>query len=223
MFVIKFPNFIISIFKKLKSTLGPRLNTYAEEILWKYRHKVINNFYSDFGERRGLRRKQIVDLVNSKAPFKNLLEVGCGNAINIDIISNEIPKSNFIGFDINKKIIELNKKRYQKKSNLNFYLRNINNLKLCKDNAFDYVLTDAVLIYIHPDKISKIISELLRISRKGLILKEQHSEKTKYFGHWIHNYTKILRDLKIKNFNIIKTYGQEGLWDKYGNIFDINH
>ena len=212
---------IINILKKIKSLLNPKLNSYAEQILWKYRHLIIPNRMTDFGEHKGIRRKQLVELVKSKEPFINLLDIGCGNGINIDILSKEIPGSQFHGIDINKYVIRNNNKRSEEKTNCKFYVRNINDLFLFDSNSFDFVMTDSVLIYQSPKNIIKILSEFIRISSKGIILREQNSDNLIYKGHWVHNYSKLLKDLKIKKYKIIKTYGQKGLWEKYGYIIDI--
>lgn len=212
----------INILKKIKSLLNPKLNFYAEQFLWKYRHLIIPKRMTDFGEHKGIRRRQLVELVKSKEPFINLLDIGCGNGINIDILSKEIPDSQFHGIDINKYVIRNNKRRSEEKTNCEFYVRNINDLFLFKENSFDYIITDSVLIYHSPKSIIKILSEFIRISSKGVILREQNSDNLIYKGHWIHNYSKILEDLKIKKYKIIKTYGQKGLWSKYGYIIDID-
>ena len=214
-------NIIINILKKIKSLLNPKLNFYAGQFLWKYRHLIIPKRMSDFGEHTGIRRKQLVELVKSKEPFINLLDIGCGNGINIDILSKEIPNSQFHGIDINKQVIRNNNKRAEKKNNCKFYVRNINDLFLFEANSFDYIITDSVLIYHSPKNIIKILSEFIRISIKGIILREQNSDNLIYKDHWIHNYSSLLEDLKIKKYKIIKTYGQEGLWGKYGYIIDI--
>jgi len=213
---------IIKILKKIKSLLNPKLNSYAEQFLWKYRHLIIPKRMSDFGEHKGIRRKQLVELVKSKKPFKNLLDIGCGNGINIDILSKEIPNSQFYGIDINKQVIRNNNKRSEGKNNCQFYVRNINDLFLFEANSFDYVITDSVLIYHNPKKVIKILSEFIRISSKGIILREQNADNVIYKGHWIHNYSNILEDLKIKKYKTIKTYGQKGLWEEYGQIIDID-
>ena len=221
MLIRKLIKAIIYILKKVKSLLSPKLNSYAEQILWKYRHIIIPKRMTDFGEHQGIRREQLVNVVKSKKPFKSLLDIGCGNGLNIDILSNEIPYSEFHGVDINKKVIETNQKRSKSKINCKYYVRNINDLYLFKKKSFDYVMTDSVLIYHGPDRIMQILFEFKRIASKGIILREQSMEKSTYKGHWIYNYSKLIDDLGIEKYQILKTYGQEGLWDKYGYIFDI--
>ena len=207
--------------KKIKSLFIPKLNDFIEYLLWKYRHVIIPKRMSDFGEHKGIRREQLVNLIKSKKDFKNLLELGCGSGINIEILSNEIKNSQFHGIDINKQVIMTNQKRLIGKNNCKFYNMNINNKNIFKANSFDYVLTDSVLIYQNPEKVLQILNEFKRIASKGIILREQCAEKTKYENHWIHNYKQILKDLKIEKYKLIKTYGQKGLWDKYGFIIDI--
>tara|TARA_A100001388_G_scaffold275967_1_gene262567 strand:+ start:61 stop:732 length:672 start_codon:yes stop_codon:yes gene_type:complete len=221
MLLVTLKRLLTNSLKRIKSLLNPKLNDYVEQFLWKYKHIIIPKRMKDFGEHRGIRREQLVNLIKSKKEFKNLLELGCGNGINIEILSKEIKNSQFHGIDINKKVIIENQKRAIRNNNCKFYFMNINNMNLFKTNSFDYVLTDSVLIYHSPEKVLKILNELKRIASKGIILREQCSEKTKYLDHWIHNYRKLIKEIGIQNYKFLKTYGQEGLWNQYGYIIDI--
>jgi len=108
MIIRKFIKQFTPILKKIKTLLNPRLDTYAERFLWRYWHYIIPNSLSDFGEHKGTRREQIVNLIQSKVPFRSLIDIGCGNGLNVDILSKKIPDSQFHGIDINKKVIKLN-------------------------------------------------------------------------------------------------------------------
>lgn len=46
-----------------------------------------------------------------------------------------------------------------------------------QDKSFDIVFTNALLIYIGPDEIREVVKEMIRITRKALILMELHSFK----------------------------------------------
>ena len=49
-------------------------------------------------------------------------------------------------------------------------------LKQFPDKSFDVVFTWAVLILIGPDKIKEVMKEMIRITRKRLILLEMHDK-----------------------------------------------
>ena len=68
------------------------------------------------------------------------------------------------------------------------------------DNSFDILFTDATLLYIAPDKIKEVISEMIRIARKALIFVEQHEESLQKdprgegvydSGIWKRNYRRL--------------------------------
>ena len=71
---------IIYILKKVKSLLSPKINSYAEQILWKYRHIIIPKRMTDFGEHKGIRREQLVNVVKSKNLSKVYLILGVAMA-----------------------------------------------------------------------------------------------------------------------------------------------
>ena len=63
--------------------------------------------------------------------------------------------------------------------------------------------------------------ELIRIAKKGLILREQSVHGGLYDSHYIHDLSKLFVELNLKNISKSKALGQGGLWNKYGYIFDI--
>jgi ubiquinone/menaquinone biosynthesis C-methylase UbiE len=83
-----------------------------------------------------------------------------------------------IGIDINPMAV--------KKGNEWLAQEGISNVKLLEgkadelgqfqDRSFDVVFTDAVLIYIGPDKIKDVMKEMVRVSRRALIFVEWYSE-----------------------------------------------
>ena len=50
-------------------------------------------------------------------------------------------------------------------------------LDLFEDKSFDIVFTGAALMHIGPDRIKKVIKEILRIAKKALILVEWYNQK----------------------------------------------
>ena len=76
-----------------------------------------------------------------------------------------------------------------------------------KDKSFDIVFTDAVLIYIGPDKIKDVMGEMIRLTRKALILMEWHSFEPErkdlkglgvyHSGYWIRDYAALLKQFVL--------------------------
>jgi len=140
--------------------------------------------------------------------IKSVLEIGCNCGPNLRILLEKNPHLILRGIDINAESIDIGNKKFKqmKKGDIKLFERNIDNLTLFSDNSFDVVFSDAVLIYIAPDKIKNILQELLRISSKRLVLLEQNNHhKSKYCGHWIHNYKKLLSTfIPIEKIELIK-------------------
>ena len=91
-------------------------------------------------------------------------------------------------------------------------------------NSVDIILTDAVLMYIDAKDLENLLSQMLRVSKIGLILCEQISSKGIYNDHWRHNYQKTLNRLAgIKNITQNKITGDywSGDWIKYGYLIEV--
>jgi len=87
-------------------------------------------------------------------------------------------------------------------SNVSLSVGKADELHGLRDKSFDVVFTDAVLIYIGPDKIKKVIKEMIRIAQQALIMVEWHCEPQikdphglgiYHFGHWKRNYVDLLK------------------------------
>jgi hypothetical protein len=82
-------------------------------------------------------------------------------------------------------------------------------------------------MYIGPDKIKKVVSEMERIAKKAIILVEHHSEEKSALGiynkgSWLRDYKKLFQPYssKIKLTKISpKVWG--GNWSEFGYIIEI--
>jgi ubiquinone/menaquinone biosynthesis C-methylase UbiE len=116
-----------------------------------------------------------------------------------------------------------------------FAARNIPvSLSVCKaedlssfsDKSIDVIFTDALFIYIGPDKIEKVIKEFIRVAKKVMIFNEWHSEGLTpiYNDHWIYNYEKMFVKFVSKNSIQITKIPAElwgGDWTEYGHIIEV--
>ena len=96
------------------------------------------------------------------------------------------------------------------------------------------MFTDAVLMYIGPDKIKKVIKEVLRIARRVLILVEWHCENQNkdayglgiyHFGCWKRNYVDLLKQFmpkeKVHLTKIPKKLWPSENWQNLGYIIEV--
>ena len=93
---------------------------------------------------------------------------------------------------------------------------------------FDLVFSWAVLIYIAPDRIHQVITELVRVSRKRILLAEFHDgslTESKFDNHWVYNYSLLFKkhSALIKSVNISRIPEMnQGDWGKYGSYIEVS-
>jgi len=131
-------------------------------------------------------RQIIIDELK-KFEWKSLLEVGTGWGKNIEMIRENFPNTELHGCD---------KDSYPKSS--------LCDIKLLpfKDDGYDAVLVDAVLMYI--DKPELAIKEVKRVAKKIIIICDQKISR--------------LKDYLPSDVKMIKIEGWGGDWDKDGYI-----
>lgn len=221
---------ILKIFlRKIKRFFDKLLGDYTDQFYWKNIHLLKKDWKKGYLDKECLEedhRKFLINKVLNNKKIKKILELGCGDGVNLRKISKRNKYIKLYGIDINKAAIQ---KGINDLSNSNHKIKliqqNIKNLKIYKDNEFDIVFTDAVLLYIDKNKIKEIITEIIRISRLKVFLCEQHTYgKTFYNDKWVHNYKKIIQSLtKSISFKIchIANNSRSGDWFKYGKIIEI--
>jgi len=127
-----------------------------------------------------------------------ILEIGCNCGPNLRLLGNVCPQCRLLGIDINPESVEKGNiwLRSEGQKNVNLIVGKADNLSQFPDNSFDIVFTDAVLIYIGPDKIQSVIQEITRVAKKEVILFE-----------WNYPVSGIFNPLSIRNYVF-----RRGLW-----------
>ena len=166
-------------------------------------------------------RKVIIEELEKLQPFKSVLEIGCNIGPNLLRIRDIFPKVKLAGVDINETAIAEGKKILK---NVDLKVADIDELPF-KKRSFDIVLADAVLIYVGPDKINKVISEMKRVSKKGIVLVEWHDDDSatgivKEF-HWCRNYKSLLEAFgyKVEVRRILKSEWPTKKWFTFGRVY----
>ena len=169
----------------------------------KFRNKTeFNNFYK---KRYGISRKQInLHILKNINKNKPILEVGC-NIGNQLVALNDIGFTNLYGIDINKRSIKIAKKNPK----LNVIEGSGFNIPF-KDNYFNLVFTNNVLIHIHPNNLNKIMREIYRVSNKYILGFEYFNDslvEINYRKHknklWKGDYSKQFQKLN-KKIKVVK-------------------
>lgn len=141
-------------------------------------------------------RKLLVDAVAEFNP-KSILEVGCASGPNLYLLAKKYPEADIWGVDINRQAVEYGREMFFKEGIRNVRLATGRaDALLFNDNTFDVVITDAVLIYVGPDRIWQTLGRMMNIAKKGIVLVERsvfkYPFKSVYLdGMWQRNYHHI--------------------------------
>ncbi len=134
----------------------------------------------------------------NKIKFDSLLDIGCGEAMDIDLIHQEFPKVKLVGIDRRPERIEI---AVEKVPDASFVVGDIRSLDY-KDKSFDVVLSDAVLYQNKPEEVVQILGEMKRIAKKYIFLIETHSEviddDERFDEYNVLNYKDILNKFGLK-------------------------
>jgi len=170
-------------------------------------------------------RKMLVEVLKDY-PFQSVLEIGCGAGVNLWNIKEAFPDVSLAGCDINSDAIEFAK---TKLPDADLKVGNAEALPF-HGGKYDLILTDAMLIYIHPNRIRRVLREIRRVGSRGGIVCfiEFHSKSlakrlglrltSRYFAY---DYQKILKAQYFKGIRIFKLGkdkwpGQP--WESFGSL-----
>lgn len=149
----------------------------------------------------------------SKIKFESLLDIGCGEAMDLELIHDNFPKVELTGIDRRPERIEI---AVEKLPNASLLVGDIRNIPY-KDKSFDVVLSDAVLYQNSPEEIVQIIGEMKRVGKKYLFLIETHSEKRdedeRFDEYNVLDYKTILNNLGLTDVKFIKI--TDNIWAGY--------
>ncbi|MBI2938156.1 MAG: class I SAM-dependent methyltransferase [Thaumarchaeota archaeon] len=227
---IRVYNLARAFYRSIMRLLGSLVGTRLEARRWAHK--------SSPAERSGClamdhpHRELILKRVSGYAPFQSLLEVGCGNGPNLLLLAKAFPEAVFRGVDINPNFVKSGTKWFKENgvSNVNLLVGKADDLAGLPDKSFDIVLTDAVLIYVGPDKIRKVLTDAVRIARRAVILVEWHSsDPTNLLGfyerHWVRNYEAVFKTvdpkISVQAFPLPDGGGfGDDLWRKWGALIE---
>ena len=166
-------------------------------------------------------RKVIIQELRKLQPIRSVLEVGCNIGPNLLRVQDEFPKAKLAGVDINEFAINEGKKLLPE---VDLRVSDLDKLPF-KNKSFDYVIADAVLIYVDSTKINQVIREMNRVCKKGMILVEWHNEESvtgkvqEY--HWCRNYKVLLEEFgyKVEVQRITKENWNTKKWFTLGRVY----
>lgn len=219
------------LLRKIKRLLDKILGTKTDEFYWRFRHLLNKRWSENYMSQDSINhphRKFLIDKISTLAPLKNVLEIGCASGPNLYLLAKKLPNTKLYGIDISKKAIKVGTEWLNKKGIKNTVLSygKADNLRSFSNKSIDVVFTDAALIYIGPDKIDKVLKEILRAAKKAIIFNEWHSDDLEhlYDDHWIYNYRLLFKEfVPEEKIKITKLPGDlwSGRWAQFGHIIEI--
>jgi len=161
------------------------------------------------------------------SPISSVLEVGCSWGMNLYLVAKRFPKAQVRGIDINPSAIQRGIEWFAQQGmpKVALSVGKADNLGEFQDRSFDIVFTDSLLIYIGPDKIMEVMRELIRITRRVLILLEFHSFQSQarpkdalgvhYSDFWKRDYVALMKNfVPEEQIHVIKI--PEEVWPVTG-------
>lgn len=182
-------------------------------------------------------RSYLVERIAAFSPISNILEIGSASGPNLYLLAKRFPHAEIRGIEINPHTVEIGNKGFAREglSNVKLSVGRAEDLSQFKDKSFDIILTDAVLIYIKRGAIHKVIKEILRIARKGIVLVECHDFEQQLGdrqglgvftrGLWIRDYVALLKQFvpeeRIYVTKITKDIWPDDGWGKQGAVIEV--
>jgi ubiquinone/menaquinone biosynthesis C-methylase UbiE len=151
----------------------------------------------------------------------SVLEIGssCGNIL--VLLSQTMPNAKMTGIDLNPVAVESGNRWLKEEQVYNVTLEagSAEGLSRFSDKSFDVVFSSAALMYVKPRDIERVMINMVRISKKAVILLEMHSDGIKkYLGefyspnNWKRDYRRILSEMGISNDRILTETVPAKLW-----------
>lgn len=226
-------------------SLGRRIKNKAHDIMHNLSARVfgssyyekewanqqINGFYWESVNHP--HRKMLVSAILRYSP-DSVLEIGCNTAPNLYLLAKKIPNGRLNGIDVGMSAIEEGKKLLARESvrNVTLDIGRADDLSRFADKSFDVVFCDAVMIYIGKDKIERVTNEMMRVTKRAIVLCEWHDPhagpRGRFLykkGYWVRDYASLFngrnRTTAILIEKITRDIWDDDYWSKYGHIIEV--
>ena len=209
------------------------IGTRARERWWAGR-SIAEGYWKN---RDHLSKHFLAERIAAFSPIHSILEVGCASGPNLYLLAKKFPQAEIVGIDINSEAIQYGNTQFAQEgiSNVKLTVGKADTLEDFPDRAFDVVFTNALLIYIGPDKIKEVIQGMIRVTDKALVLMELHflEPNTKdlpglgiyYGGNWVRDHVALLKQFvsaeQIKVTKIPEDCWPDEPWKELGAVIEV--
>jgi SAM-dependent methyltransferase len=215
--------------KRLYHFIGAVAGTRFQEIKWARRGP--QEIARGLGSLDHPHRHLIVEHLAQLGPWSSLLEVGSGYGPNLRHLAERFPAAELSGIDINPVSVSMGSAwlREAGLERVRLMVGRADDLQRFADGAFDLVLTNALLMYIGPDRIDQTLRGMLRVARRYLVMVEHHwtdddSQGAGRFasGRWMRDYVALLRRCAphdpVRLTKVPAAIWDDEAWRRYGHI-----
>jgi pseudaminic acid biosynthesis-associated methylase len=169
----------------------------------------------DAYERRG---EFWLPFIEELAP-ENVLEIGCNVGGNLQWIAQRVAPERIVGVDVNAKALKLLEARVPGVRGVNSPAREIP----FADRSVDFVFTMGVLIHQPEETLTKVMTEMVRVSRKWVFCAEYYDTETvevPYRGQqgalFRRDYRRMFEELFPEELTLVREgfLGPDDGWDR---------
>jgi len=217
--------------RRIKRFADRLFGTKADEFFWRFRHVIQDKKWAEsYISEKALEhshRKLLLQIIDRYSPFKKVLEIGCASGPNLILLSPKYPETEFLGIDISENAVRVGRNYIKNHNipNVNLRAGNTDEIKKLPDKSFDIMFTDAMLIYIGPEKIKEVLKEMVRVAKKAVIIVEWWSDKPYDYvaDHWAYNWEVLFEKIGVPDIKITRLDDQSwgGEWAKRGCIVEV--
>lgn len=190
---------------------------------------------------QGSERAELIEAIVAEYPFSSLLEVACSYGQNFSTIAHLFPDIHFSGIDKDERAINEGRRLFANQENVSLAVTDARDLSMFQDKSFDLVVSCAFFLYVWPDDVAPVLSEMFRVAKRKIILMEQHQEhpagnksyigtyysfKQKVPGYWLRDYkelfSKYVATEKIKIRKIPNPRFEVEQWGRYASLIEVD-
>lgn len=212
----------------LESIVGTALHEWR----WRIRHLIKKGWSEGYIKSTvHPHRDYLIKKIIEHAPFHTALEIGCNVGPNLYLLAKRLPAGTYYGIDINSDAIVKGKAwlEHEGLTNIHLAVGKADRLERFDDKSIDVIFTDATLLYIGPDKFSRVLQEMVRVSRRALIFLEFHSfesDRHQYYdARWIHDFNTLVQTYvsgaQCRVTRLPSDLWDDPLWREYGSVIEI--
>lgn len=177
----------------------PRFDTVQAKQWWRTRDQADRGLIEFYWQsRHAPARRAIAEAVN-ELDGNSLLEIGCHAGANLWAIGEARSFNRLAGTDLSPTVLAAARSRLAAESHpVELVLAPADAMPFA-DRSFDIALTSVMLVCVGPEAIDASLAEILRVTRRWLVLCEPWSERRRAYPdrhpqttYWIRNYRALL-------------------------------